>query len=97
LTGEHQLLADRNKELEKRASRLEKRKVQLEERTADLKKEKKGLKSRTSRLEKERSLLESQLGDFRTAGRYKLADAVTRNVLRLPGAEALARRVRPGE
>jgi hypothetical protein len=111
LTGEHQLLVDRNKELEKRASRLEKRKAQLEERTSDLKKEKEGLKSRTSqlekrkvqleertsRLEKERSLLESQLGDFRTAGRYKLADAVTKNVLRLPGAEALARRVRPGE
>ena len=111
LTGEHQLLANRNKELEKRTSQLEKRKAQLEERTSDLKKEKEGLKSRTSqlekrktqleertsRLEKERSLLESQLGDFRTAGRYKLADAVTKNVLRLPGAEALARRVRPGE
>jgi hypothetical protein len=97
LIGEHHLLADRNKELEKRTSQLEKRKVQLKERTAELKNEKERLRSRNSRLEEERLLLESQLSDFRSAGRHKLADTVTKNMLRLPGAKALARRTRPKE
>jgi predicted nucleic acid-binding Zn-ribbon protein len=83
--------------LEERTSDLKKEKEGLKSRTSQLEKRKAQLEERTSRLEKERLLLESQLGDFRTAGRYKLADAVTKNVLRLPGAEALARRVRPGE
>jgi hypothetical protein len=111
LAGEHQLLANRNKELEKRISQLEKRKTQLEQRTAGLKQEKKVLQSRNSRLKEEkkvlqsrnsrlkeeRLLLDSQLSEFRSAGRYKLADAVTKNVLRVPGAKALARRTRPRE
>jgi chromosome segregation ATPase len=97
--------------LEKRVSHLEKRKNQLEERSAAVKEEKKALQGHTSRLEQrnsrleernsrlkeERLLLDSQLSEYRTSGRYKLADTVTRNVLRIPGAKALARRTRPKE
>src|SRR5215210_1523516 len=83
LIGEHQLLAGRNTELQKRISQLEKRKSQLEERNSRLKEEKKGVVSK--------------LNDYRTAGRYKLADAVTKYVLRIPGAKAVARRARPKE
>src|ERR687889_1718512 len=83
LIGEHQLLADRNTELQKRISQLEKRTSQLEERNASLK--------------EERLLVVSKLSDYRSAGRYKLADAVTKNVLRIPGAKAVARRTRPKE
>jgi hypothetical protein len=118
LIGEHELLADRNTELQKRISQLERRKSQLQERNADLKMEKKGLQSRTSQLERrifqlekrtsqleernsrlkeERLLVVSKLSDYRSAGRYKLADAVTKNVLRIPGAKAVARRTRPKE
>jgi hypothetical protein len=42
-------------------------------------------------------LVVSKLSDYRSAGRYKLADAVTKNVLRIPGAKAVARRTRPKE
>jgi hypothetical protein len=83
LIGEHQLLAGRNTELQKRISQLEKRTPQLEE--------------RNSRLNEERLLVVSKLSDYRGAGRYKLADAVTKNVLRIPGAKAVARRTRPKE
>src|SRR5215217_5523506 len=98
-------------QLEKRVSQLEKRKSQLEERIAAVSEEKKTLQGRSSRLEQrnsrleernsrlkeERLLLDSQLDDYRRSGRYKLADSVTRNVLRIPGAKALARRTRPKE
>jgi hypothetical protein len=111
-------LEKRTTQLEMLTSQLEKRKAQLEEDNSTLKGEKKGLQGRVSQLDKDRSrleernarlqernsrlkeerlLLESQLSDFRTAGRYKLADAVTRNMLRIPGAKALARRTRPEE
>jgi hypothetical protein len=96
-------------DLQKRASQLEKRKNQLEERIAAVRNEKKALQSRSSRLEQrnsrleerisrlkeERLLLDAQLDDYRSSGRYKVADTVTRNVLRIPGAKALARRTRP--
>ena len=95
-------LQKRGSQLEKRTTQLEKRKSQLEEINAGLKREKKGLQGRASRLEErnarlkeERLLLDSQLTDFRNAGRYRLADAVTKNVLRIPGAKAVARRTRP--
>jgi hypothetical protein len=104
-------LKKENKGLQKRGSQLEKRKSQLEERIAAVREEKKALQSRSSRLEQrnsrleernsrlkeERLLLDSQLSEYRTSGRYKLADTVTRNVLRIPGAKALARRTRPKE
>jgi len=104
-------LKKENKGLQKRGSQLEKRKSQLEERIAAVREEKKTLQGRSSRLEQrnsrleernsrlkeERLLLDSQLGEYRTSGRYKLADSVTRNVLRIPGAKALARRTRPKE
>ena len=70
-------------QLERRISQLEKRTSQLEE--------------RNSRLKEERLLVDAKLSDYRTAGRYKLADAVTKNVLRIPGAKAVARRTRPKE
>jgi hypothetical protein len=81
LIDEHQRLAGRNTELQKRISQLEKRKSQLEE--------------RNSRLKEERLLVVWKLSDYHTAGRYKLADVVTKNVLRIPGAKAVARRTRP--
>jgi hypothetical protein len=94
---------------QKRTSQLEKRKNQLEERIAAVREEKKALQGRSSRLEQrnsrlkerisrlkeERLLLDAQLSEFRASGRYRLADAVTKNVLRIPGAKSLARRARP--
>jgi predicted nucleic acid-binding Zn-ribbon protein len=74
--------------LQGRASNLEKGNSRLEERNSRL-------EARNSRLKEERSLLDSQLTDFRSAGRYRLADAVTKSVLRIPGAKAVARRTRP--
>jgi len=83
-------LKGEKKGLQGRVSQLDKGRSRLEERIARL-------QERNVRLAEERSLLDSQLGDFRSAGRYKLADAVTKSVLRLPGAKALARRTRPEE
>jgi hypothetical protein len=111
LGGENKDLQKLASQLQKRVSHLEKRKSQLEERNAALQEEKKALKGRSSRLERrssqleqrasrlkeERLLLDAQLDEYRTGGRYRLADAVTRNVLRIPGAKALARRTRPKE
>src|SRR5829696_8689360 len=79
LIDEHQLLVGRNTELQKRISQLEKRKTQLEKRKTQLEERNAGLKV-------EREVVDSKLSDYRTAGRYKLADAVTKNVLRIPGA-----------
>jgi hypothetical protein len=81
-------LKKEKKELQKRSSQLGKDASRLEERNSRL-------EERNSRLKEERLLLDTQLTDFRTAGRYKLADAVTKNVLRVPGAKALARHTRP--
>jgi hypothetical protein len=78
------------KGLQSRTSQLERRISQLEKRTSQL-------EERNSRLKEERLLVVSKLSDYRTAGRYKLADAVTKNVLRIPGAKAVARRTRPKE
>jgi len=78
------------KELQSRTSLLERRISQLEQRTSQL-------EERNSRLKEERLLVVSKLSDYRTAGRYKLADVVTKNVLRIPGAKAVARRTRPKE
>jgi hypothetical protein len=83
LTVEKKGLQSHTSQLERRISQLEKRTSQLEE--------------RNSRLKEERLLVDSKLSDYRTAGRYKLADAVTKNVLRIPGAKAVARRTRPKE
>jgi hypothetical protein len=76
--------------LQRHTSQLERRISQLEKRTSQL-------EERNSRLKEERLLVDSKLSDYRTAGRYKLADAVTKNVLRIPGAKAVARRTRPKE
>ena len=102
LKQEKKELQNRSSRLEKRTTQLEKRKTQLEEVNAGLRQEKKRLQRRTAQFEKrnaklkeERLLLDSQLSDFRSAGRYRLADAVTKNVLRIPGAKAVARRTRP--
>src|SRR5215211_1773975 len=78
------------KGLQSRTSQLERRIFQLEKRTSQL-------EERNSRLKEERLLVVSKLSDYRSAGRYKLADAVTKNVLRIPGAKAVARRTRPKE
>jgi hypothetical protein len=78
------------KGLQSRTSQLERRIFQLEKRTSQL-------EERNSRLKEERLLVVSKLSDYRSAGRYKLADAVTKNVLRIPGAKAVARRARPKE
>jgi hypothetical protein len=78
------------KGLQSHTSQLERRISQLEKRTSQL-------EERNSRLKEERLLVDSKLSDYRTAGRYKLADAVTKNVLRIPGAKAVARRTRPKE
>src|SRR5215211_6996409 len=80
LKGEKKGLQSRVSQLDKGRSRLEERNARLQERNTTLREEK--------------LRLDSQLGEFRGAGRYKLADAVTRNVLRVPGARALARRTR---
>ena len=92
------------KEFQKRNGQLKRRNSQLEENNSRLKGEKQGLQSRVrqldkvrSRLEERNALLDSQISEFRKAGRYRLADAVTKNVLRVPGAKALARRTRPEE
>jgi hypothetical protein len=45
----------------------------------------------------ERLLVVSKLSDYRSAGRYKLADTVTKNVLRIPSVKAVARHTRPKE
>jgi hypothetical protein len=79
-----------NKGLQSRTSQLERRISQLERRTSQL-------EERNSRLKEERLLVVSKLSDYRSAGRYKLADAVTKNILRIPGAKAVARRTRPKE
>jgi hypothetical protein len=76
--------------LQSRTSQLERRILQLEKRTSQL-------EERNSRLKEERLLVVSKLSDYRSAGRYKLADAITKNVLRIPGAKAVARRTRPKE
>jgi FtsZ-binding cell division protein ZapB len=95
-------LKEEKKEFQKRNSQLRKNNSKLEENNSRLKEEKKALQGRSSRLEKrnstlneERLLLDAQLSEFRTSGRYRLADAVAKNVLRIPGAKALARRARP--
>jgi hypothetical protein len=76
--------------LQSRTSQLERRILQLEKRTSKL-------EERNSRLKEERLLVVSKLSDYRSAGRYKLADALTKNVLRIPGAKTVARRTRPKE
>jgi hypothetical protein len=81
-------LKGEKKDLQSRVSQLDNGSSRLEERIARL-------QERNARLKEERTLLDSQLSEFRTAGRYKLADALTKNVLRVPGARALARRTRP--
>jgi hypothetical protein len=83
-------LKGEKKDLQSRVSQLDNGSSRLEERIARL-------QERNARLKEERTLLDSQLSEFRTAGRYKLADALTKNVLRVPGARALARRTRPEE
>jgi chromosome segregation ATPase len=81
-------LKSENKGLQSRTSQLERRISQLEKRTSQL-------EERNSRLKEERLLVVSKLSDYRSAGRYKLADAVTKNILRIPGAKAVAKRTRP--
>ena len=95
-------LEERTAVLKQEKKGLQNRISQLEEINTRLKQEKEGLqgrasrlKERNSRLQEERLLLDSQLADLRSAGRYRLADAVTKNVLRIPGAKAVARRTRP--
>jgi hypothetical protein len=83
-------LKSENKGLQSRTSQLERRISQLERRTSQL-------EERNSRLKEERLLVVSKLSDYRSAGRYKLADAVTKNILRIPGAKAVAKRTRPKE
>jgi hypothetical protein len=90
-------LKEEKKGLQSRVSQLEKRVSQLDNGSSRLEERIARLQERNFRLKEERLLLDSQLSDFRTAGRYKLADAVTKNVLRVPGAKALARRTRPEE
>jgi hypothetical protein len=83
-------LKTENKGLQSRTTRLEKRILQLEKRTSQL-------EERNSRLKEERLLVISKLSDYRSAGRYKLADALAKNVLRIPGVKAVASRTRPKE
>src|SRR5215204_660241 len=104
-------LQKRISQLEKRKSRLEERNAglkmekkglqsrtsQLERRISQLEKRTSQLEARNSRLKEERLLVASKLSNYGTAGRYKLADAVTTNTLRIPGAKAVARRTRPKE
>jgi hypothetical protein len=111
LGGHNAELQKRISQLEKRKSRLEERNAglkiekkglqsrtsQLERRIFQLEKRTSQLEERNSRLKEERLLVVSKLSDYRSAGRYKLADAVTKNVLRIPGAKAVARRARPKE
>ena len=97
LKEEKKGLKYRASQSEKHTSQLEKRKSQLEGRNSRLEERNSRLEERNSRLKEERLLLDSQLTDYRTSGRYRLADTVTKNVLRIPGAKALARRTGPKE
>jgi hypothetical protein len=90
-------LEERNSRLKVEKKGLQSRTSQLERRISQLEKRTSQLEVRNSRLKEERLLVVSKLSDYRTAGRYKLADAVTKNVLRIPGAKAVARRTRPKE
>jgi len=90
-------LQERNASLKMEKRGLQSRTSQLERRISQLEKRTSQLEERNSRLKEERLLVVSKLSDYRSAGRYKLADAVTKNVLRLPGAKAVARRTRPKE
>jgi hypothetical protein len=111
LSGHNTELQKRISQLEKRKSRLEERTAilktekrglqnrtsQLERRILQLEKRTLQLEERNVRLKEERLLVVSKLSDYRSAGRYRLADALTKNVLRIPGAKAVARRTRPKE
>src|SRR5215203_864984 len=90
-------LQERNASLKMEKRGLQSRTSQLERRISQLEKRTSQLEERNSRLKEERLLVVSKLSDYRSAGRYKLADAVTKNVLRIPGAKAVARRTRPKE
>jgi hypothetical protein len=111
LAGRNTELEKRISQLEKRKSKLQERNAdlkmekkglqshtsQLERRIFQLEKRTSQLEERNLRLKEERLLVIAKLSDYRSAGRYKLADAVTKNVLRIPGAKAVARRTRPKE
>jgi hypothetical protein len=111
LAGRNTELQKRVSQLERRKSRLEERNAglktekkglqssidQLEKRIFQLVKRTSQLEERNSRLKEERLLVISKLSDYRSAGRYKLADALANGVLRIPGAKAVARRTRPKE
>jgi hypothetical protein len=111
LAGRNTELQKRISQLERRKSRLEERNaglktenkglqsriVQLEKRIFQLVKRTSQLEERNSRLKEERLLVISKLSDYRSAGRYKLVDALANGVLRIPGANAVARRTRPKE
>jgi hypothetical protein len=90
LEKDNSRLREEKRVFQGRASQLDRDRSKLQERIARL-------QERNTRLAEERASLDAQLGAFRTAGRYKLADSVTKNVLRIPGARALARRTRPEE
>jgi hypothetical protein len=90
-------LEERNSTLKVEKRGLQSRTSQLERRISQLEKRTSQLEERNSRLKEERLLVVSKLSDYRTAGRYKLADAVTKHVLRIPGAKAVAKRTRPKE
>jgi hypothetical protein len=111
LAGHNTELQKRISQLEKRKSRLEERNAtlkmekrefqnrtsQLERRILQLEKRSSQLEERNLRLKEERLLVVKKLSDYRSAGRYRLADVLTKNVLRIPGAKAVARRTRPKE
>jgi hypothetical protein len=111
LAGRNTELQKRISQLERRKSRLEERNAglktenkglqsrifQLEKRIFQLVKRTSQLEERNSRLKEERLLVISKLSDYRSAGRYKLVDALANGVLRIPGAKAVARRTRPKE
>ncbi|CAA9471564.1 MAG: hypothetical protein AVDCRST_MAG58-4260 [uncultured Rubrobacteraceae bacterium] len=69
--------------------------TQLEKRSSTWRAASPGSKRRGC--DSERLRLDSQLGDYGASGRHKLAAAVTKNVLRIPGAKAAARGTRPKE
>jgi len=87
-------LEKRNSQLQERNSQLEEHKSRLEERKSQLEKRKSQLEERNSQLEQDKLVLNSQLGVYRASRRYRVADAVAENVIRIPGARALARRDR---
>jgi hypothetical protein len=95
LKGEKQDLKKRTSQLERRVSQLEQHNARLKEEKTKLQKNSSRVEKRNSRLKEERLLLDAQLSEFRASGRYRLADAITKNVLRIPGAKSLARRARP--